>query len=307
MDIHKPRTSNQISPSLKLSNGYILPEGKLTPNALFVGGIDMKVDENEMRDFFARYGAVKEVKIITYRGGICKGYGFVYFNEDVNIHSIIEQQISFKGRKLKLGPAIMKERSSRMVHAIPSCWPSSLDEPHPVLLLYLLLTHGRGYATTFPHPDWMQPLQSAIFLFQLWRGHDPTDANELYTKCLCLPVQSTSLDGGSEDTACQPELCGLWSSDYADCAVVHSYLASYQMQATVSQNAQDDIFVLQMASGSVTRLPRVPYPACDHQPHPPTPYIGVAVCVIPEGSGGERERVETHIHILKCEDASRAA
>uniref|UniRef100_A0A3B4WSI7 Deleted in azoospermia-like n=1 Tax=Seriola lalandi dorsalis TaxID=1841481 RepID=A0A3B4WSI7_SERLL len=117
-------SSNQTSPSLKLSNGYILPEGKLTPNALFVGGIDMKVDENEMRDFFARYGAVKEVKIITYRGGICKGYGFVYFNEDVNIQSIIDQQISFKGRKLKLGPAIMKERSSRSM-------PSRLVGPAP--------------------------------------------------------------------------------------------------------------------------------------------------------------------------------
>ncbi|XP_074469992.1 deleted in azoospermia-like isoform X2 [Sebastes fasciatus] len=124
MDIHKPRSSNQTSPSLKLSNGYILPEGKLTPNALFVGGIDMKVDENEIRDFFARYGPVKEVKIITYRGGICKGYGFVYFNEDVNIQSIIEQQISFKGRKLKLGPAIMKERSSRSM-------PSRLFGPAP--------------------------------------------------------------------------------------------------------------------------------------------------------------------------------
>ncbi|KAF0024690.1 hypothetical protein F2P81_023492 [Scophthalmus maximus] len=84
----------------------------------------MKVDENEMRDFFERYGAVKEVKIITYRGGICKGYGFVYFNEDVNIPSIIEQQISFKGRKLKLGPAIMKERSSRSM-------PSRLAAPPP--------------------------------------------------------------------------------------------------------------------------------------------------------------------------------
>uniref|UniRef100_A0AAQ4PPJ2 Deleted in azoospermia-like n=3 Tax=Gasterosteus aculeatus aculeatus TaxID=481459 RepID=A0AAQ4PPJ2_GASAC len=124
MDAQKPRSSNQTSPSLKLSNGFILPEGKLTPNALFVGGIDMKVDENEMRDFFARYGVVKEVKIITYRGGICKGYGFVYFNEEVNIQSIIEQQISFKGRKLKLGPAIMKERSSRSM-------PSRLVGPAP--------------------------------------------------------------------------------------------------------------------------------------------------------------------------------
>ncbi|XP_058475097.1 deleted in azoospermia-like isoform X1 [Solea solea] len=124
MDINKPRGSNLASPTQKLSNGYTLPVGKLTPNALFVGGIDMKVDQNEIRDFFARYGTVREVRIITYRGGICKGYGFVYFNEDVNIQSIIEQQITFNGRKLKLGPAIMKERSSRSM-------PSRLFGPAP--------------------------------------------------------------------------------------------------------------------------------------------------------------------------------
>ncbi|XP_018605753.1 deleted in azoospermia-like isoform X1 [Scleropages formosus] len=127
MEVQRPKNGCQASPSVKLSNGYILPEGKMTPNTLFVGGIDMKVDENEIKDFFARYGPVKEVKIITYRGGICKGYGFVSFNEDVDIQTIVEQQISFKGRKLKLGPAIMKERSSRLVqsHMVgPSPWVS---------------------------------------------------------------------------------------------------------------------------------------------------------------------------------------
>ncbi|XP_034016213.1 deleted in azoospermia-like isoform X2 [Thalassophryne amazonica] len=127
MDFQRHRGCSAVPPVAKLSNGYILPEGKLTPNALFVGGIDMKVEENEMREFFARYGSVKEVKIITYRGGICKGYGFVYFNEEVNIQSIIEQQINFKGRKLKLGPAIMKERGSRSLPSRvfgPSPWVS---------------------------------------------------------------------------------------------------------------------------------------------------------------------------------------
>ncbi|XP_062846239.1 deleted in azoospermia-like isoform X2 [Trichomycterus rosablanca] len=115
---------------VKLSNGFILPEGKMTPNTLFVGGIDMKVEENEIRDFFARYGAVKEVKIITYRGGICKGYGFVYFSEDVDIKTIVEQQITFKGKKLKLGPAIMKERSSRSIQS-PLIGPSQWVSPSP--------------------------------------------------------------------------------------------------------------------------------------------------------------------------------
>ncbi|XP_035284989.1 deleted in azoospermia-like isoform X1 [Anguilla anguilla] len=116
-EIQKQKNGCQMSNALKLSNGFILPEGKMTPNTLFVGGFDMKVDENEIKDFFATYGLVKEVKIITYRGGICKGYGFVSFNEDVDIQTIIEQQLSFKGRKLKLGPAIMKERSARSIQS----------------------------------------------------------------------------------------------------------------------------------------------------------------------------------------------
>uniref|UniRef100_A0A452IAE0 RRM domain-containing protein n=1 Tax=Gopherus agassizii TaxID=38772 RepID=A0A452IAE0_9SAUR len=51
------------------SQGYVLPEGKIMPNTVFVGGIDIRMDETEIRSFFARYGTVKEVKIITDRTG----------------------------------------------------------------------------------------------------------------------------------------------------------------------------------------------------------------------------------------------
>ncbi|TMS18272.1 hypothetical protein E3U43_010598 [Larimichthys crocea] len=251
MDINKPRNSNQTSPSLKLSNGYILPEGKLTPNALFVGGIDTNVDENEMRDFFARYGTVKEVKIITYRGGICKGYGFVYFSEEVNIQTIVEQQISFKGRKLKLGPAIMKERSSR---SMPSRLISPAPWMSPTQYFYCACCSpvGGGVAQPSPVPQWRKPLQSDVLLLQLWRGHDATDASELRTERLPLPVHSTSMDGGPEDTACQSELCGLWSPDYVDCAVVHNYSDTAYSE---SKCRQDDILMLWTAGSNPTSPP----------------------------------------------------
>ncbi|KAI5629765.1 deleted in azoospermia-like isoform X2 [Silurus asotus] len=172
----------------RLSNGFILPEGKTTPNTLFVGGIDMKVEENEIREFFARFGAVKEVKIITYRGGICKGHLLTFQNpgkqscltgfwkvkrclwngegvccEDVDIQTIIEQQVTFKGRKLKLGPAIMKERSSRETGSIQSpiigssqwvspspyvyctCCPPSLVTPN-------VLSGGAQYVQPYSYP-----------------------------------------------------------------------------------------------------------------------------------------------------------
>ncbi|MEE6515513.1 hypothetical protein FKM82_024347 [Ascaphus truei] len=67
------------------------------------------MDEIEIRDFFARFGTVKEVKIITDRTGVSKGYGFVSFYDYIDVRKIVESQIYFDGKKLKLGPAIRKQ------------------------------------------------------------------------------------------------------------------------------------------------------------------------------------------------------
>ncbi|OBS63824.1 hypothetical protein A6R68_07637, partial [Neotoma lepida] len=101
------REASIQSSSAATSQGYVLPEGKIMPNTVFVGGIDVRMDETEIRSFFARYGSVKEVKIITDRTGVSKGYGFVSFYNDVDVQKIVE--INFHGKKLKLGPAIRKQ------------------------------------------------------------------------------------------------------------------------------------------------------------------------------------------------------
>ncbi|OCT75842.1 hypothetical protein XELAEV_18031029mg [Xenopus laevis] len=91
-----------------VNQGFVLPEGKIMPNTVFVGGIDITMDEIEIRDFFTRFGNVKEVKIITDRTGVSKGYGFISFSDEVDVQKIVKSQISFHGKKLKLGPAIRK-------------------------------------------------------------------------------------------------------------------------------------------------------------------------------------------------------
>ncbi|KAK7811229.1 hypothetical protein U0070_026569, partial [Myodes glareolus] len=101
------REASTQSSSAATSQGYVLPEGKIMPNTVFVGGIDVRMDETEIRSFFTRYGSVKEVKIITDRTGVSKGYGFVSFYNDVDVQKIVE--INFHGKKLKLGPAIRKQ------------------------------------------------------------------------------------------------------------------------------------------------------------------------------------------------------
>ncbi|NXY52757.1 DAZL protein, partial [Callaeas wilsoni] len=100
---------NAYSPTV--SQGYVLPEGKIMPNTVFVGGIDIRMNEAEIRSVFEQYGTVKEVKVITDRTGVSKGYGFVSFLDNVDVQKIVESQINFHGKKLKLGPAIRKQQN----------------------------------------------------------------------------------------------------------------------------------------------------------------------------------------------------
>ncbi|XP_041267503.1 deleted in azoospermia-like [Onychostruthus taczanowskii] len=99
--------------SAAVTQGYVLPEGKIMPNTVFVGGIDLRMNEAEIRSVFEQYGTVKEVKVITDRSGVSKGYGFVSFLDNVDVQKIVESQINFHGKKLKLGPAIRKQQNSK--------------------------------------------------------------------------------------------------------------------------------------------------------------------------------------------------
>ncbi|NWH81147.1 DAZL protein, partial [Piaya cayana] len=120
-------TEDNISLSTP-SQGYVLPEGRIIPNTVFVGGIDLTISEAELVSIFERYGTVKEVKIITDRAGLCKGYGFVSFLNSVDVQKIVESKISFRGKKLKLGPAIRKQQNVRS-HVHPR--PLSFSPPAP--------------------------------------------------------------------------------------------------------------------------------------------------------------------------------
>ncbi|NXL13398.1 DAZL protein, partial [Setophaga kirtlandii] len=113
VETQRSSTTEGSAYSATVSQGYVLPEGKLMPNTVFVGGIDIRMNEAEIRSVFEQYGAVKEVKVITDRTGVSKGYGFVSFLGSVDVEKIIESQINFHGKKLKLGPAIRKQQNTK--------------------------------------------------------------------------------------------------------------------------------------------------------------------------------------------------
>ncbi|CAB1327572.1 unnamed protein product [Coregonus sp. 'balchen'] len=67
--------------------------GTIIPNRIFVGGIDFKTNENDLRRFFSQHGAVKEVKIVIDRTGVSKGYGFVTFETQEDTERILHDTV----------------------------------------------------------------------------------------------------------------------------------------------------------------------------------------------------------------------
>lgn len=95
---------------------HVLPEGKIMPNTVLIGGIYLRLNEAEIWNFFKWYNtAYCEVKIITDRTGVSKGYGFVSFLDNgmsfLDVQKIIETQINFRDKKLKLGPVFRKQQN----------------------------------------------------------------------------------------------------------------------------------------------------------------------------------------------------
>ncbi|XP_052246904.1 deleted in azoospermia protein 2-like isoform X1 [Dreissena polymorpha] len=91
--------------------------GTVIPNRIFVGGIAANTTEQELKQFFSAYGAVKDSKIIADRAGVSKGYGFITFENQEDADRIIKKEVSvesdnlvFRDRKLNIGPAIRKQQ-----------------------------------------------------------------------------------------------------------------------------------------------------------------------------------------------------
>ncbi|OXB55045.1 hypothetical protein ASZ78_016081, partial [Callipepla squamata] len=109
----KSPSPNAESP-VSLNNPTGAPRfGTVTPNRIFVGGIDFKTNENDLRKFFAQYGCVREVKIVNDRAGISKGYGFITFETQEDAQKILQEakKLNYKDKKLNIGPAIRKQQT----------------------------------------------------------------------------------------------------------------------------------------------------------------------------------------------------
>ncbi|XP_009078466.1 PREDICTED: protein boule-like, partial [Acanthisitta chloris] len=79
--------SESLSPQ---SNTMSSRTGPVIPNRVFVKGFDSETSEDDLKEFFAQYGSVREVKIVNDRAGVSKGYGFITFETQEDAERILQ-------------------------------------------------------------------------------------------------------------------------------------------------------------------------------------------------------------------------
>ncbi|CAH1789320.1 unnamed protein product [Owenia fusiformis] len=108
-----PDISPSSSPA-STSGTYPPKFGTVIPNRIFVGGIPPNTTEQDLKQYFSSFGAVKDSKIIADRAGVSKGYGFITFETQEDAEKIIKKEgdnLIFKDRKLNIGTAVRKQQS----------------------------------------------------------------------------------------------------------------------------------------------------------------------------------------------------
>jgi RNA recognition motif-containing protein len=75
---------------------------------LFIGNIDWKATQEDLKEAFAQFGAIEDAVIITDRGtGRSKGFGFVTFTEDAEADKAVESMNGkeWMGREISVNEA----------------------------------------------------------------------------------------------------------------------------------------------------------------------------------------------------------
>jgi RNA recognition motif-containing protein len=75
---------------------------------IYVGNLDYKVDENDLKDVFQEFGTVESSKVITDKfTGKSKGFGFVTMEDDEQAKNAIEELngATYEDRVMKVNEA----------------------------------------------------------------------------------------------------------------------------------------------------------------------------------------------------------
>lgn len=85
----------------------------MNKSKIYVGNISYETTEDNLRDFFAQYGNIEDIKLISdYQTGRSKGFGFVTFStDDEGEAALAANGAELDNRKLNVNTARDNNRS----------------------------------------------------------------------------------------------------------------------------------------------------------------------------------------------------
>lgn len=91
------------------------PESSLTAKKLFVGGIrEDTVNEQDLHDYFSKYGNILDTIIMKSQDGKCRGFGFVEFDDYDPVDVIVlEKHHTINNNAVNVEKALPKEQTNR--------------------------------------------------------------------------------------------------------------------------------------------------------------------------------------------------
>ena len=79
----------------------------MSQSKIYVGNLSYSTSEDELREFFAQYGNIQDIKlIIDFTTGRSKGFGFITYSSDQDCETALAANgADLDGRKLKVNIA----------------------------------------------------------------------------------------------------------------------------------------------------------------------------------------------------------
>ncbi len=86
----------------------------MSQSKVYVGNLSYNTSEDQLRDYFAQYGNIQDIKlIIDFNTGRSKGFGFITYASDQDCESALAANgADLDGRKLKVNIAREDNRSA---------------------------------------------------------------------------------------------------------------------------------------------------------------------------------------------------
>lgn len=79
---------------------------------LFVGGLASAVESDQLKDFFSKFGAIRDLRLMKYKDGRSRGFAFIRFDQANDARKVmLAGELQFRGRPIECKLALNREQA----------------------------------------------------------------------------------------------------------------------------------------------------------------------------------------------------